>query len=65
MKIIKAATYTPAGRVLTPRIGQCDACRDDVTLDSFTSACPGCGAEYNSFGQRIAPRTQWEQAQTE
>lgn len=41
-----------------PAIGQCD-CGDEVVLDGFTCTCERCGADYNSSGQRLAPREQW------
>ncbi len=39
-------------------IGVCDDCGRDVELDRFTCACD-CGADYNTAGQRLAPRAQW------
>lgn len=41
-----------------PAIGRC-SCGKGVILDSFTNTCDGCGADYNSAGQRLAPREQW------
>ena len=41
-----------------PAVGQCD-CGQAVELSSFTNTCDRCGADYNSFGQRLAPREQW------
>ena len=41
-----------------PAIGRCD-CGCDVTLAGFTNTCEGCGADYNSAGQQLAPRSQW------
>lgn len=43
---------------LTPRIGKCP-CGEEIYLDRFTNTCDGCGADYNSAGQRLAPREQW------
>lgn len=40
-----------------PAIGRCD-CGEEVHLDGFTNTCE-CGADYNSSGQRLAPRSQW------
>lgn len=38
----------------------CDECGSEVLLDgSFTCTCGNCGADYNTFGQRLAPREQW------
>lgn len=39
-------------------IGKCDDCGKKVELSSFTNTCQ-CGADYNSFGQHLAPRSQW------
>lgn len=47
--------YTNSYRV--PRIGEC-TCGEEVALDSFTNTC-SCGADYNTSGQRLAPREQW------
>jgi hypothetical protein len=41
-----------------PAIGQC-LCGAEVTLSRFTNTCDGCGADYNSGGQLLAPREQW------
>jgi hypothetical protein len=42
-----------------PALGECD-CGGKVSLSSgWANACPDCGAEYNGFGQRLAPREQW------
>lgn len=41
-----------------PRHGICQ-CGERVALDSFTCTCPGCGRDYNSSGQLLAPRSQW------
>lgn len=41
-----------------PAVGKCDDCGREVVLDSFTCTCE-CGADYNSCGQRLAPREQW------
>lgn len=40
-----------------PAIGLC-SCGREVILDGFTCPCD-CGADYNSAGQRLAPRSQW------
>ncbi len=45
-------------RLSSPRIGVCP-CGTEVILDSFTNTCDGCGADYNSSGQRLAPREAW------
>lgn len=41
-----------------PAIGQCD-CGAQVELAHFTNCCDRCGADYNSSGQRLAPREFW------
>jgi hypothetical protein len=41
-----------------PKIGIC-ACGEEVILDRFTCTCHGCGRDYNSAGQLLAPREQW------
>ncbi len=38
-------------------VGKCD-CGRRVDLGGFTNTCD-CGADYNSAGQRLAPRSQW------
>lgn len=35
-------------------------CGDIVALGSFTNECPNCGRMYNSFGQELAPVSQWD-----
>lgn len=39
-------------------IGKCDACGRHVHLSHSDNDCD-CGAIYNLFGQRLAPREQW------
>ena len=39
-------------------IGECD-CGAEVELGGFTNTCEECGADYNSCGQKLAPRSQW------
>jgi len=36
---------------------ECD-CGEEVYCDGFTNTCE-CAADYNSSGQRLAPREQW------
>lgn len=36
----------------------CRRCGRQVSLDGFTNTCE-CGADYNGFGQLLAPREQW------
>lgn len=40
-----------------PKIIQC--CGQSLALPDFTNTCPHCDTDYNSFGQRLAPRSQW------
>jgi hypothetical protein len=40
-----------------PSIWVC--CETGFACDGFTNTCPDCGADYNSGGQRLAPRSQW------
>ena len=46
-------------RNITPSytLVECD-CGEKVMCEGFTSTCI-CGADYNSSGQRLAPREQW------
>lgn len=64
IEIIKESklTYTdlPDGSTAhcrEPAIGKCH-CGREVILSGFTCACD-CGADYNSAGQQLAPRSQW------
>lgn len=41
-----------------PAVGACNRCDKPVTLSGFTNTCD-CGADYNSAGQELAPRSQW------
>lgn len=41
-----------------PAVGKCDRCGREVQLGNFTNTCK-CGADYNSTGSRLAPRSQW------
>lgn len=34
-------------------------CGAEVYLDGFTNTCDNCGADYDSRGNRLAPRAQW------
>jgi hypothetical protein len=45
-------------RQTIPAIGECDYCGEQVELHGFTNTCE-CGADYNSSGQSLAPRSQW------
>lgn len=35
------------------------ACGVRVECRAFTNTCHNCGADYNSCGSRLAPRSQW------
>jgi hypothetical protein len=41
-----------------PAVGECD-CGAEVELANFTNTCDACGADFNSAGQRLAPRECW------
>lgn len=41
-----------------PSVGKC-SCGSTVELGRFTNTCDGCGADYNSAGQRLADRRFW------
>ena len=43
---------------IVDRWGTCESCGEEVGLMQFTNTCR-CGADYNSSGQRLAPRSQW------
>lgn len=34
-------------------------CEKELNCTRFTNTCPECGADYNSCGQHLAPRSQW------
>jgi len=42
-----------------PKVIVCKVCGHELTLDSAWSNECECGLEYNGFGQRLAPRSQW------
>jgi hypothetical protein len=42
-----------------PALGRCE-CNGIVKLEDFTNTCQ-CGREYNSSGQLLSPRSQWEE----
>lgn len=44
---------------VVPAVGRCEDCGMEVSLDGFTNTCERCGADYNSGGQRLAPREFW------
>lgn len=46
-------------QITHPSIGVCDGCSAMVSLERWTNQCDGCGAEYNSAGQRLAARSLW------
>lgn len=41
-----------------PSILLCD-CGYEVCLTDFTNTCDHCESDYNLFGQKLAPRSQW------
>lgn len=56
--LIDKGLRTHTWEITEPRVGECDDCGRKVTLSHFTNTCR-CGADYNNFGQRLAPREQW------
>lgn len=42
-----------------PTIIRCHCDNAQVELSNFTNTCRSCGADYNSSGQRPAPRHMW------
>lgn len=40
------------------KIIECVECGDEIACPNFTNTCE-CGADYNSAGQHLAPRSQW------
>ncbi len=52
-------TVTKRGKNGRALEGICEVCGAIVELGHFTCTCPGCGADYNWGGQRLAPRSQW------
>ena len=57
MEKIKGAIYRRAGVLVVPALWRCD-CGAELECQNFTNTCE-CGADYNSAGQRLAPRDQW------
>jgi hypothetical protein len=45
-------------RFMEPAVLECD-CGEHIRLQDFTNTCDNCGADYNLFGQLLAPREQW------
>ena len=43
---------------IEPACGKCE-CGTTVELEGFTNTCEGCGEDYDSCGQNLAPREQW------
>lgn len=35
-------------------------CGEEVFVPDFTNECPKCGKLYNSFGQELAPKDEWD-----
>jgi hypothetical protein len=57
-EVIDRGIVTHRRVYMAPAEGRCD-CGALVVLEGFTNTCDGCGADYNSGGQRLAPRSQW------
>lgn len=61
VKMVFIEVKTTNGTVRHEGIGLCDDCGAKVYLtDSLTNTCD-CGAEYNMSGQRLRPRSEWEE----
>jgi len=59
MVTIREKRYVEDGNYWEPAIIRCD-CGAKVVLENlFTITCDNCDADYNSSGQRLAPRSQW------
>jgi hypothetical protein len=56
--IIDLGIQEESRRYTVAAVGECDVCEKHVELEGFTNTC-SCGADYNSFGQRLADRSQW------
>lgn len=54
---IRITAGAEAGRLAIPALWRCD-CGAELECPNFTNTCE-CGADYNSAGQRLAPREQW------
>ncbi len=46
------------GQIRHPKLLKCH-CGTEVELGRFTNTCEKCETDYNSFGQRLADRSQW------
>lgn len=58
MIILRSEPMNRNFRPVQVKIGECEVCKSEVALFSFTNSCD-CGADYNMSGQRLAPRSQW------
>jgi len=56
-EVVRASTID--GRLLKTRRCVVTCCGEELWCEGFTSTCPCCGADYNSAGQLLAPRSQW------
>ncbi len=56
--VIDKGIVTYRSRYSCPAIGRC-TCGAEVVLSQSDNDCEKCGAIYNSFGQRLAPREHW------
>jgi len=57
-KLIDRGIATHRATYIKEAVGVCCECGREVYLSGFTCSCE-CGADYNSSGQRLAPRPQW------
>jgi hypothetical protein len=58
--ITQKAVRNEQGRVVEPAVGKCDCGREIVIESVLTNECC-CGALYNWNGDRLLPRSQWEE----
>ena len=44
---------------LVPRVGLCDNCEKEITLDRYTNTCHDCCIDYDMSGNQLSPRDCW------
>ncbi|MGB3203714.1 MAG: hypothetical protein WBB28_01860 [Crinalium sp.] len=57
-EVIPEGILTHNYSFVEPPVGRCE-CGEEVELAHFTNTCDKCGADYNSSGDRLAPREYW------
>lgn len=58
-KVIDRGIRQSEWHYVEPGVIECDVCFGEVELCNFTNTCDVCGTDYNSSGQKLAPREQW------